>query len=94
MKGKIILGAIGIVAVAGAIGGAYAYSKIGAIFEEGGTFLTWVPGRAFYVVGVYPWDGEHLEHVAELAGSLEGIYDSFQDFDEIDELNDLYYGEE
>jgi hypothetical protein len=94
MKWKIALGAVGTLAVAGTVASAFAYGRFKSMFEGGASFVTWVPNKGFYVFGMYPWDGEHLEHIGELAGRLDAIYDSTQTYEEIDNFNKVFYGEE
>ncbi len=95
MKGKIALGVLGVVTIGAAITGAFTYGRFKEFFSgEGASFVFYLPNRSFLVVGRYPWDGDHLEHIAEMAGTVDGIYDSYEEYSEIDELNSLFYEEE
>lgn len=80
--------------VLGAVGVAYAVGRGVEFITQQKNFVIPVPGKAFYFIGRYPWDGDHDDYIGELFGTISGIYDSTMYYDEIDELNDLFYGEE
>lgn len=71
LKATLLVGLIG--------AGAFVAGRLRGIFKNGGSVITYFPGRSFYIFGVYPFDDTYRDELEDLAHNMDDIIDTYME---------------
>lgn len=71
LKATLLVGVIG--------AGAFVAGRLRGIFKNGGSVITYFPGRNFYVFGMYPFDDTYRDELEDLALNMDNIFDDYME---------------